>query len=404
MNPQGGVLAVQADVREGGVGGQGQIQQDSQHHNQGPNPRGKRFPLQGPLDPCLPKAGGQQGPPAGGGQGQQGGGILPGAAAGFQHSLVAFQLQIPHQQNPGQPENWVEPVDAHDQKIDELTPGVAQLDVALLVAAHPPQVLPLQPCGDVHPGAEHAEHKGGGDPVTLPPPALPDGALPHSGGQQGTGSQPGEQGIAPHRDHTGQPHPGQDVRERQPFRLGLRFRGGRRLGDGEAGGGGLLLRGRGGPAVRCLCRGGGGGRRLRRRFHPGQGVHPLLHRRGEPPHQGEGGGDHPHRQHHAQGHHQPQEHAGQGGQPEPPEQPPQGQGDHRHPGGHQAHLEEHEEQISHGAPRFRRSSAAAPRPPPGTACCPSKRPPQRRAGSRRSPAPPPPRSRTGAPAPASPGR
>ena len=263
----------------------------------------------------------------------------------------------------------------------------------------PPEGGTLQPGGDVYPGADHAEHKGGGDPVALPPPALPDGALPHSGGQQGTGSQPGEQGIAPHRDHTGQPHPGQDVRERQSFRLGLRFRGGRRLGDGEAGGGGLLCRG-------CVRRHGGGGRLRPDRdcLCLGQGVHPLLHRRAEPSHEREGGGHQPHRQHHTQGHHQPQEHAGQGGQPEPPEQPPQGQGDHRHPGGHQAHLEEHEEQISHGAPRFRRSSAAAPLPPPGTACCPSKRPPQRRAGSRRSPAPPPPRSRTGAPAPASPGR
>ena len=243
MNPQGGVLAVQADVREGGVGGQGKHQQRPQHRHHHRGPPGGGFPLQGPLDPilhpCLPKAGGQQGPPAGGGQGQQGGGVLPGAAAGFQHSLVAFQLQIPHQQNPGQPENRVEPVDAHDQKIDELTPGVAQLDVALLVAAHPPQVLPLQPGGDVHPGADHAEHEGGGDPVALPPPSLPDGALPHGGGQQGTGSQPGEQGIAPHRDHTGQPHPGQDVRERQPFRLGLRFRGGLRLGDDKVRGGAL---------------------------------------------------------------------------------------------------------------------------------------------------------------------
>ena len=398
LYPQGGILAVHSGIGEGWVIEQQQPQRDRQHKQHRRHPGGGGLPLQGPpyavFHPRLPKAGGQQGAPVGRGQGQQGGGVLPRAAAGAaEHLLIARHLQIPAQQYPGQPQHGIEPVQPCQEKVHGLIPVVPQLDVGPLVEQYPPQGFPLHPGGNVHTGGKEPEHEGGGDAVALPPPAHLRRAPPNGGGQPPPQPQPGEGHVPPHRQHPGQPEPRQHVQHREPLRgRGRLLRGGNRLREGEAGSG--------------LRRGRGVGRRRQEYdlLRPGQGLRLLLYRRGEPAQHGKGAGDQSHGEEHADGHHQPQELAGQGGQAEPPEQPPQGQGDEHHPGGHQAHLKHRQKQLSHGPPRFRRASAAARRPPAEKASSPAGRRPRRRAGNRRSPAPPPPRSRTGAPAPASPAR
>ena len=175
-------------------------------------------------DPHLAEGQGTQHQPAPPGHGavQQGLGI--GGPLGPvhipHHPLVAGQLNVPAQQDIRRPDQGVEPVYRHQQMAQRLPPVVPAAQMGPLVAQHALQGLPLQPRGQIHPGPENAQDKGGGDVVAEV------NLLPHPDGGRHLPPQPqiAHSRPAQHRRHAHQPYPGQ-VRQGDPRSGGGRLHG-----------------------------------------------------------------------------------------------------------------------------------------------------------------------------------
>ena len=81
--------------------------------------------------------------------------------------LVAGQLQIPAQQDIGQPQQGLEPIDAQQHKAQQLPPVVPAGDMGPLVGQHMLQVLVGETKGHIDPGPRQAQHEGRGDLFAL---------------------------------------------------------------------------------------------------------------------------------------------------------------------------------------------------------------------------------------------
>ena len=83
------------------------------------------------------------------------------------HLLVAGKLDVPAQQQIGQPQQGVEPVHAQQYKAQGLPPVVSALDVGPLVGHYIVHGVLVQTEGKVNPGVHQSQHEGGEHRITL---------------------------------------------------------------------------------------------------------------------------------------------------------------------------------------------------------------------------------------------
>ena len=102
------------------------------------------------------------------GEGQQRHAVgLCNAVFGGKHRLVAAHLHVPAHEGKGQPDQRVEPVNAKQQKGQQLHRVVAVADVEALMRQHIAQRLPLQADGQIDPGPDQPQDEGGAHRVRL---------------------------------------------------------------------------------------------------------------------------------------------------------------------------------------------------------------------------------------------
>ena len=337
-------LRQQADGDDGGG--------DDQQHG---GPQGGLFVVQHALHPLLDGdlAEGQRTHRrrAGtGGAGDKGAGV--GGAARrvgiFQSQLITGALHVAAQQDVGQPQGRVEPVERQQQEGQGLDDVVAPADVAALVGEHLGQVVLRQTVGEIDTGREQTQHEGRAEVAA----AVDVAVKARRFTDLGPHTQVAEGHVEQHTAHAGEPQPRQHTSQ------------GHGLAAGDTGGG-LDFAGHDGH----------GGSVLRRGHHRRVGIVRLLLPDGVIGTDGRGflrlkadgalDGD---GQQQTQGHQRPQGAHGPAGRTA------QGQAHQCHRQGDDAGLpgegEQRGKNVIHGVPpRTGRSCGAAHRPPPPSIPC-----------------------------------
>ena len=285
-----------------------------------------------------------------GGAGDKGAGV--GGAARrvgvFQSQLITGALHVAAQQDVGQPQGRVEPVERQQQEGQGLDDVVAPADVAALVGEHLGQVVLRQAVGEIDTGREQAQHEGRAEVAA----AVDVAVKARRFTDLGPHTQVAEGHVEQHTAHAGEPQPRQHTSQ------------GHGLAAGDTGGG-LDFAGHDGH----------GGAVLRRGHHRRVGIVRLLLPDGVIGTDGRGflrlkadgalDGD---GQQQTQGHQRPQGAHGPAGRTA------QGQAHQCHRQGDDAGLpgegEQRGENVIHGVPpRTGRSCGAAHRPPPPSIPC-----------------------------------
>ena len=211
-----------------GVGKQAEGQDKAQNRRPRQHPKGGLFVAQDVLDAALhivlPKGQGAHQAALPLGNGQQRGRIALADVRpqDLHHRLVAGHLHVPAEEEVGGPQHRVEPVDAEEQKGQGLDEVVLPADVDLLVAEDIPPLLLGEAQGQVDPGPEKAQDKGGGDPVAFPDVPLPQHRPPEPLPE----AQVGEDAVGQQKDKARLPDQVPDLQPKL-HRVGGSRRGGR---------------------------------------------------------------------------------------------------------------------------------------------------------------------------------
>ena len=175
-----------------------------------------------------------------GGAGDKGAGV--GGAARrvgvFQSQLITGALHVAAQQDVGQPQGRVEPVERQQQEGQGLDDVVAPADVAALVGEHLGQVVLRQAVGEIDAGGEQAQHEGRAEVAAAVDVAVKAGRFsdfcPHS--------QAAEGHVEQHTAHAGEPYPRQHTGQGHGLAAGD-MGGGLDFAGHDGHGGGVLRHG-----------------------------------------------------------------------------------------------------------------------------------------------------------------